>query len=156
MTERSKANPILGYSDTETVKLDFDNMSFKSVKYWASRIGRWFKLRGFIVLKSSNNRYHVVFDREVSWSLNVKIMGWACLQSKHKGLTGYFILQCIKQGSTLRISPKKDKLCPRPVYYYGKQDGQIRSFLEYRHMLREFVRKLKTSPKPQPHNKEGR
>ena len=147
MRKKSSPKPVLGYTDTETVKLDLDNMPFKSVKYWASRTSRWFRLRGFIVLKSSNNRCHVVFDRKVSWSLNVKIMGWACLLTKHKGLTGWFILQCIKQGSTLRISPKKDKPRPRLVYHYGKEDGQIRSFREYRHMLKGFMRKSKTLPK---------
>jgi hypothetical protein len=75
LRDKSSPKPILGYTDTETVKLDLDNMPFKSVKYWASRISRWFRLRGFIVLKSSNKCYHVVFDQKVSWSLNVKIMG---------------------------------------------------------------------------------
>ena len=118
-------------------------MPFKRVKYWASRINRWFKLRGFIILKSSNNRYHVVFDRKVSWKSNVKIIGWACLQSKHDGLTGYFILQCIKQGSTLRISSKKEKQPPRMVYHHGKQDQQIKGFLCYRRFVQVMSRRLR-------------
>jgi hypothetical protein len=94
--------------------------------------------RGFIVLKSSNNRYHVVFDRKVTWSMNVKIMGWACLFTKHKSLTGWFILQCIKQGSTLRVSPKKEKPAPRIVYRQGRRDEQVRDFLNYRKLLRSI------------------
>jgi len=142
LRRKSCPRPILGYTDTETVKLDLDNMPFKRVKYWASRISSWFRLRGFIVLKSSNNRYHVVFDRTVSWSMNVKIMGWACLLTKHKGLTGWFILQCIKQGSTLRVSPKREKPAPRVVYRYGMQGEQVRDFLNYRKLLRSILSRI--------------
>ena len=49
LTEKSNPKPILGYTDTETVKLDFDDMPFMDVKYWAQRVMRWFKLGGFIV-----------------------------------------------------------------------------------------------------------
>jgi hypothetical protein len=125
----------LGYTDIETVKLDLDKIPFKQAKYWATRICSWFKLGGFAILKSSVNCYHVVFDRKVTWNVNVKIMAWACLVSKHRGLTGWFILQCIKKGSTLRVSPKKDKPAPRIVYRQGRQDGQIRDFRNYRRLL---------------------
>lgn len=31
-------NSVLGMTDRETVKLDFDKTSFKTVKYWAFRL----------------------------------------------------------------------------------------------------------------------
>lgn len=139
--------PILGITDDETVMLDFDNTSFKWVKYWALRACRWFKLNGFIILKSSKNCYHVVFDRKVSWRKNMHIVAWVCLLSKHRKLTRWFIMQCIKEkGSTLRVSPKSGnpnpKPSPRVVYRYGKQDGQIREFLNYRKMLKNIINKM--------------
>ncbi len=142
LRKKSNPKPILGYTDTETVKLDLDNMPFERVRYWALRISRWFRLRGFIILKSSNSRYHVVFDRKVTWSMNVKIMGWACLLTKHKGLTRWFIMQCIKQGSTLRVSPKKEKPAPRIVCCQSRQDGQVRDFLNYRKLLRTIMSRI--------------
>lgn len=135
-------NSILGITDIETVKLDFDNTPFKTVKYWAFRTKKWFKLKGFAILKSSKNHYHVVFDRRVSWRENIKIMAWVCLLSKHKGLTGWFILQCIKQGSTLRVSPKKEKPSPRIVFHYGSQDNQIEEFLMYRRVVKSIIGKI--------------
>jgi hypothetical protein len=48
----------------------------------------------------------------------------------------HFILQCIKQGSTLRVSPKKEKPTPRIVYRYGTQKQEIRNFLQYRKIVR--------------------
>jgi len=66
----------IGYSDTETVKLDLDNMSFRTTKYWALKAMKRFKLGGFIILKSSWNCYHVVFNRTVSWSENMHIVAW--------------------------------------------------------------------------------
>jgi len=143
LTEKSNPRPILGYTDRETVKLDFDNMPFKQVKYWASRVAKWFRLNGFLVLKSSEKSYHVIFDRPVSWRKNVSIVAWVSLQTKHTKLTGWFILQCIKQGSTLRISPKRDKPTPRVVYRSGTQNCQILGFLRYRALTKAILADLK-------------
>ena len=123
--------PVLGYTDTETVKLDFDDTSFKEVKYWASRTMKRFKLEGFVILKSSKNSYHVLFNREVSWPENVRIVAWVSLLSHNMMLQKWFVMQCIKKGSTLRVSPKRNKPSPRIVYRYGKQDGEIKNFLKY-------------------------
>jgi len=133
---------ILGITDSETVKLDFDNTSFKTVKYWAFRTMRWFGLKGFIILKSSKHSYHVVFDRNVSWSKNVKVMAWVCLLSQHKLLTKWFIMQCIKEASTLRVSQKKQKPEPRVVFRYGSQDNQIAEFLAYHRFIKNIVVRL--------------
>jgi hypothetical protein len=141
LSQKSSLKSIIGYTDTETVKLDFDDTPFSTVRYWANRAMRWFKLGGFIVLKSSEDCYHVLFDRKVSWVENVKIMAWACLVSKHRKLTGWFILQCIKPGSTLRVSPKGVKPSPRIVYRYGGQDGEITRFLRYRRLIKGIMRK---------------
>jgi len=142
LTKKSnQAKPILGYSDAETVKLDVDDVSFKSAKYWANRAMKWFRLRGFIIIKSSDDCYHVVFNREVSWSENMRIVAWVALLSGLEKLKKWFLMQCIKQSSTLRISPKKDKPSPRIVYRYGKQDEQIRIFLSYREKIK-IIQKL--------------
>jgi len=138
---------ILGITDQETVKLDFDKTPFKTVKYWAMRTMKWFKLKGFIILKSSENSYHVVFDKKVSWKENMHIVAWVCLLSQHKALTKWFLMQCIKEGSTLRVSAKKEKPEPRIVYRYGSQDNQIAEFLTYRKIVKSIIAKLKTKTK---------
>ena len=134
---------IMGYTDEETVMLDFDNTTFKTVRYWAAKAMKWFKLEGYMILKSSLNNYHVVFNRTVSWKENMHIVAWVCLRSKHKKLTGWFIMQCIKEGSTLRVSPKRDKASPRIVFRYGRENGQIDSFLKHRKEVKNIIRKLK-------------
>jgi hypothetical protein len=68
--------------------LDFDNTSLNTVSYWASRTMRWFTLKGYVILESSPHCYHVVFDRTVTWTENVKIMAWVALMTKHRKLTG--------------------------------------------------------------------
>lgn len=49
-------------------------------------------------------------------------------------------MQCIKEGSTLRISPKKDKPSPRVVYREGKQDEEIESFIAHRMLIKNLVK----------------
>ena len=145
MTKKlNRGIPISGFTDTETVKLDFDETTFKNVKYWAERTMKWFKLRGYIILKSSKNSYHVVFNKVVSWSENLKVVAWVALHSQNRGLIKWLLMQCIKQSSTLRISNKNKKHSPRIVYGHGKQDKQILGFLEYRKLIKGINRKLET------------
>jgi hypothetical protein len=136
----SKADPILGLSDRQTVMLDFDDVSFKLVLYWAMFALEKFKLRGFIILKSSKNHYHVVFDRYAeSWDENLSIIAWVAIVSKSVTMLRYLAMQCIKMSSTLRVAPKGDKASPRivPKYgRYGSQDYAIKDFLEYRQLIK--------------------
>jgi hypothetical protein len=143
LTEKSSQDkPVLGYSDTETVKLDFDDSPYKIVKYWAERALNWFKLGGYIILKSSKNSYHVLFNKSVSWAQNMSIVAWVALQCRNRGLVKWFIMQAIKKSSTLRVSKKKDKPSPRIVYRHGEQDEQIQGFLEYRRFIKSILKKL--------------
>lgn len=143
LTEKLKASPILGLSDTETVKLDFDEVSFSSVRYWATRTMKWFKLRGFVILRSSENRYHIMFDRKVSWKQNMRIVAWVALLSHNKGLAKWFLMQCIKGCSTLRVSVKQEKPPPRVVYRFGRQDENAKDFMKMRKIVKKIEKKLR-------------
>jgi len=105
--QMSKADPILGFTDRMTVKLDLDNMSFKSARYWANLVLKKYKLRGYIILKSSKKCYHVVFDRYVRWDENLSVVGWVAILSKSLKLKDYLGMQCIKMSSTLKGSSKR-------------------------------------------------
>jgi hypothetical protein len=78
----------------------------------------------------------------VSWRKNVKIMAWVSLLSQNKDLQKWFLMQCIKEGSTLRVSKKGEKPEPRLVYRYGSQTGQIAEFLAYRKLIKKISRKV--------------
>ena len=142
MKRRSNLNFILGYTDIETVKLDFDNTSFKTVRYWAFRALRWFRLEGFLILKSSKYNYHVVFNRRVSWSENMRIVAWISLLSNNPRLQKWHLMQCIKEGSTLRVSSKGDKPSPKIVFRYGKEDKQIKEFIGFRKLVKSITQKM--------------
>jgi len=137
-----KGNPILGFTDKATVKIDFDDRSCKTAKYWALRTLKRFRLRGFVILKSSERHYHMVFDRKVSWSKNICTVGWVAVCSRNSRLKDWLAMQCIKESSTLRVAPKGDKPSPRIVFRYGKQDKQIREFLSYRREIKRIVRTI--------------
>ena len=133
---------ILGFSDEETVKLDFDQMSFSEVKKWAFRTLKHFKLKGFIILKSSKNCYHVIFDRMVSWAENLSVVAWVALLSHNRGLSRYLIMQCIKKCSTVRVSAKKEKASPRIVFRFGDKGENITEFLKYRQLIKEIAQEM--------------
>jgi hypothetical protein len=144
-----RIKPIIGYYDTSTPKLDFDGKPFKTVKYWAKVTCKKFKLGGYIILKSSEGNYHVVFDRSVSWEENVMIMCWVSLlvegkRLKNCPLTKYVIMCGIKTVSCLRIGKKKvegkkEKSSPRTVFKFGKQNNEIKNYLQFKKNLRPFL-----------------
>ena len=101
-----------------------------------------FKLEGFLILKSSKSCYHVVFNKTVSWTENMKIVAWVSLMSGIETTQKWFLMQCIKESSTLRVSPKREKPTPRIVYRHGKQNRQILDFLDYRKMIKKIIRKI--------------
>jgi hypothetical protein len=122
-------NFILGYSDDETVMLDFDDAELEQVQYWVMRAMKWFKLGGYLILESSPGHYHVVFNRRVDWAENMRIVAWVALHSGNEGLRRWHMMQCIKMKSTLRIGPKLEKPSPRIVKRKGKQKDRISEFL---------------------------
>jgi hypothetical protein len=134
---------MIGLTDVETVKLDFDETTFQTVKYWALRALKHFQLEGFIIFKSSQNCYHVIFNRSVSWSENMHIMAWVSLLSHNESLLEWLRMQCIKEASTLRVSPKHDKPSPRLVFRYGIEDKQIKEFLHYRNFVKKMMQNMK-------------
>jgi hypothetical protein len=123
---------VVGITDKETVKLDFDRVPLMLVKYWSRKTYTFFKLDGFIIFQSSFSSFHVVFNRPVSWAENIMIMCWVALESQLQKLKDYVILQGRKGASTLRISSKGEKAPPKIVYRYGNQDNMIKEFLEKR------------------------
>jgi hypothetical protein len=165
-------NVVLGITDKESVKLDFDKTPLETVKYWAFRTLSWFKLEGFIiflsskkdypveidgniVFKYSKKNYLVVFNRRVSWTKNVHIMDWVAIESQIPKLKDYVLMQGIKEGSTLRVSPKGDKPSPRIVDRYGRQDGEIHLFLLKRQEIKNIMRKIQKGISNQLQNKNG-
>lgn len=117
-------------------------MSFRMARDWARRAMKWHRLEGFLLLKSSNNNYHAVFNRKVDWSDNMRVVAWVALLSRKPKLQRWLLMQCIKQGATLRVGPKGDKSPPRIIYRNGREDGQIREFLEFRKLVKRIMRRL--------------
>ena len=89
---KSSLNAIFGLTNDEAVMLDFDETPFRQARDWALKTMKFWDMKGLIILKSSEDCYHVVFDRPVSWDENVQIMSWVCLLTKHQKFTGWFIL----------------------------------------------------------------
>jgi hypothetical protein len=124
-------------------------MQFKKVKYYSLKALKWFKhdhlgsvdLEGFIILKSSANHYHAVFNRSVSWAKNMHIVSWIAQQSKSRKVSGFALMQCIKESSTLRLGSKGDKPFPRIVFRFGKQGGEIRNYLKFRRAVKMIEQK---------------
>lgn len=142
---KQSPNSILGYTDDETVMLDFDETPFKAVKHWARTAMERYNLSGLLIQKSSEGNYHVVFNRKVTWSENMSIVAWVSLQSKNMGMLKWLRMQCIKQSSTLRVGPKGEKNSPRIVYRERMEDQQIHGFLEYRKFVKKIIRCLMSS-----------
>lgn len=48
-------------------------------------------------------------------------------------------MQCIKKESTLRLGNKGVKGCPRVIFRFGSQNGEVRNYLFYRRMVNAIL-----------------
>jgi hypothetical protein len=70
-------------------------------------------------------------------------MNWVCLESGNADLQRYVRMQCIKKSSTVRVSGKKgkrDRPVPRIVFRFGKQNMQVKKFLETRKFILDSLK----------------
>lgn len=72
------------------------------------------------------------------------VVAWVCVQSKNAGLWKWFMMQCIKESSTLRITKKKERPPPKIVFRQGKQNQEISFFLRWRKHIRK-IDKIRTT-----------
>ena len=129
----------LGVNARDIVMLDFDEETLENVKYWARRTCDWFHMEGFIILESSEMRYHVVFDRFVSWEENTMRMAWVGILSNNKNLWKYIFMQLIKGSCTLRVSRKGEKPAPRVIFKFGSQSNGIARYQYQRRIILDLL-----------------
>jgi len=123
---------VIGFMTNRGVVLDLDNMKFKKAKWLAQKLCRQYKLEGYLLIKSSEKNYHVVFNRYLTWKTITKIifsqyeaLRWAVFQMPH----GYL---------TLRISRKNGKNKPKILLKIGKTDKLIKDYLEVYETFKAF------------------
>lgn len=134
-----KGKGTICFPDKVTVKLDLDGIGFKKVCDTGKRICRKFRLEGYYILRSSRGNYHVVFNRPVTWHLNVRVMAAACYICKFKpSLMKWFIMQCIKRSSTLRLGKKKKRSIPKIVFRYGLEDKRLTVYTASARLAKEI------------------
>jgi hypothetical protein len=134
---KTKPKFVYGFTTGHGLLLDLDNTTLKETRNITEKYMKRFKLEGYMILKSSQNNYHVVFNKYLSWkkvlSCLFKIV-WYYHYHKHgakPNLTYWAILQACKQSETLRISTKKRKNAPKIISTKGKTDKLIRDYLEF-------------------------
>jgi hypothetical protein len=117
-------NYSIGFTTRKGVCLDLDSVSqTKAEKIADYRLSKH-NLEGYLLIQSSKNHFHVVFNRYTSWRTTLQIIfsTWKCIE--------WGVWQAIKGELTLRISPKNGRNLPKIVKRVGKTDKLIRDYLE--------------------------
>jgi len=135
---KMKTNYIIGFTTDKGLMLDLDNTPISEVKFIASYYCSAFKLEGYIVIKSSQNNYQIIWNKKIkTWKKLTELLlkiTWhhyfkhTCLKPS---MLLWAVLQIMKGSLTLRISKKKKKKSPKIVISYGKQDKLIKEYLSY-------------------------
>jgi hypothetical protein len=152
-------NVVLGDCDTETLKIDLDNMSIIDVKRICFMLLKRYDLEGFIILQSSckthltkdqellktvfkhqTKSYHAVFNKPLTMVEINRILAWLCMHLRNENLTKWFFMQLQKGTYTLRIGFKGRKQPPKIIYCFGNQDKQIAKFLANSDFILGFMR----------------
>ena len=122
----------VGFNTERGLLLDLDNMKYKKAKWIAETLMKNYKLEGFLLIKSSNKNYHVVFNKYLSWKTITKI-----LFSRYESIR-YAVFQMKEGQLTLRISKKNGKDKPKILLKVGKTDKLIKDYLEIYKKFRDF------------------
>lgn len=137
---------VWGDWDKETVRLDFDDTSLGEVKLWAYRALKWFRLDGFVILRSSmkeyvvknkgkvfyrylKGSYLVIFDKPVKWETNVKVMNWVALESGNVNLQNMSVCNALNKLQQLEFQIRKRSLFLKLFLGLGLKIDKLRSIL---------------------------
>ena len=136
-------NYVLGFTTSKGVLLDLDNVKLKSVKrlcaimlkhkryrYIKSRIN----LEGYLIVESSKDHYHVVFNNYFSFR-NALIIA----STVRIGNITPWLVERMKHGEfTIRISTKNNENKPKIILKVGKTDKLIKDYLETYRLFKEY------------------
>lgn len=140
MTKKLKKHPnpyVLGFTTDKGLLLDLDNTTLHETRQIAKKYTRRFKLEGYLIMKSSQNNYHIIFNRYLTWKTALEYLFkivWSYHYYEHgskPSLTNWAILQACKRSMTLRISNKNRKPKPRLIEKRGKTNKLIDDYLSY-------------------------
>lgn len=124
----------IAFNTNRGLMLDLDNMKFRKALWIAETLMKRYRLEGFLLIKSSNKNYHVVFNRYLSWRTITKILfsQYECLR--------WAVFQLREGMLTLRISEKNNRDRPKVLLKFGKTDKLIKDYLEACKVVRKFER----------------
>lgn len=123
---------VIGFTTDKGIIIDLDNMTYKKAKYIADTLLKKHKLEGFLLIKSSEKSYHVVFNKYLSWKKITKILFslYECIR--------YAVFQMKEGCLTLRISRKNGENKPKILVKVGKTDKLIKDYLEVYEAFRKY------------------
>ena len=123
---------VIGFMTDRGLVLDLDNMKFRKALWIAETLLERYSLEGFLLIKSSDKNYHVVFNRYLSWKTITKILFslYECLR--------WGVFQMKEGQLTLRISKKNNKDKPKILLRVGKTDKLIKDYLEVYERFKEW------------------
>jgi len=147
--ELSLSNLVCGYSTSRHLILDLDGIdTYKTVRLVRLLQLDYTDLGCALVLRSSRNGRHVVFDEYVGWDRILSITD--TLSALHLLNYGYQFLRLWRGDLTLRVSPKQGtrlaERSPRPLDLLHSRRGcchlhGIRGYLE---VLKAFSPELQS------------
>lgn len=123
-------NCSIGFVTQKGVCLDLDYITEKSVQKLAEYLLKRYRLKGYLLVKSSPEHYHLIFNRYTSWNQALRIV-FSVYKAVEWGIWG-----ARKGELTLRLSKKKGKNIPQLLKIVGKTDKLIRQYLE---MYKEYL-----------------
>jgi len=117
-------NFCIGFCTDKGLMLDLDNMTRRKAESIAEALMKRYRLEGYLLIKSSDKNYHVIFNRYLRWKTIMQIVfsQYVCIRwGIHQASNGFL---------TLRISRKNNKNKPKILSEVGKMDKLIGEYLK--------------------------
>lgn len=121
----------IGFRSDKGLMLDLDNMTNRKADRIADALMKRYRLEGYLLIKSGERNFHVVFNRYLTWKtiMHIVFSQYVCIR--------WGIHQARKKYLALRISRKNNKNKPRIIKKVGKLDKLCAEYLKaYRYFKR--------------------
>jgi len=122
----------IGFTTSAGLIIDLDDMNLPKVTRIVDKLYQTHDLEGYLIIESSPNHYHVIFNKYLEWNKITYIL----FNFVKNSVIGWSINQMRRGDLTLRISTNKGHK-PKILTVYGETDKLIKEY----HTMYELFKK---------------
>ena len=123
----------IGFTTDKGLIIDLDQIKLEKVTRIAKKLNTQYNLNGYLIMESSPEHYHLIFNEYLNWKDITKIL----FNFNKNSVIGWAINQMRRGDLTLRISTNRGSK-PKIITQEGASDRLINDYLTIYDLFKEY------------------